>query len=128
MELPVFNYKGYRALSKSGEMLSITDGKNNVVRILIPDRFDDDVSVRFTESFPWKIANFVSVITVFLVVALWFGRDFKTSGRMPLLGEATSSRFNPLVKMLFFCIVCFEILWKAKFSTERKSSNSSSWA
>ena len=72
VELPVFNYKGYKALDSDGAELVVSDGDNNVVRIAIPELFDSDVSVSFVEPIYWRLATAVSVISALCAVLLLF--------------------------------------------------------
>lgn len=78
VELPIFNYKGYTAVYGNGKKLAVTDGKNNVVRIVFPENFDSDVSVRFEEPLLWRIASIVSLCSVVLVLCFLLNRKIKT--------------------------------------------------
>lgn len=70
VELPVFNYKGYRALAKDNRNLEITDGSNNVVRVLVPAGFDSDLTVEFIEPLFWKISSIVSLLSVLALIVI----------------------------------------------------------
>lgn len=68
IELPLFNYKGYQAISDSGTKMNITDGENNVVRINIPAMFDGNIEVHFVEPFLWRISEIISLLTILIVI------------------------------------------------------------
>lgn len=70
IELPVFNYKGYQAITDNNKHLSIVDGTNNVIRINIPENFDSTISVIFKESLIWKLSSLVSLFSVIIIIFL----------------------------------------------------------
>lgn len=70
VDLPVFNYKGYKATMPDGKKLSICDGENNVVRVLFPQGFDSNVLVKFEEPLVWKLATIISFVSVIVILVL----------------------------------------------------------
>lgn len=68
VEVPLFLYKGYHAYVGSGEELTCVYGENNVIRVLIPEGFDDAVTVRFVSPIPWRISEVVSAAAWIAVV------------------------------------------------------------
>ena len=72
VELPLFNYKGYKAIASDETEISITDGENNVVRLNIPAMFDGNIEVSFVEPLYWRIAELVSMISFLIVLFFIF--------------------------------------------------------
>lgn len=68
VELPLFNYKDYKAISADGTEMNIINGENNVVRIIIPALFDGDIEVHFVEPFLWRISGILSLVTSLIVL------------------------------------------------------------
>jgi hypothetical protein len=62
VELPILLYKGYRAYTADGQELTICDGDNHLVRVLLPAGFDGTLEVRFVSPFYWRISEIVSLI------------------------------------------------------------------
>lgn len=71
VDLPLFLYKGYRAYAGSGGELPCVYGNNNVIRVLIPDGFSDEVSVRFVSPVYWRISEGISAAAWLGVLCLW---------------------------------------------------------
>ncbi|MBP5519423.1 MAG: hypothetical protein J6X84_02430 [Treponema sp.] len=70
VELPMLNYKGYHALGSGGENLSIIDGENKVIRILLPKDFDSEIIVYFKQPFIWIIGSLISICSISLIIIL----------------------------------------------------------
>lgn len=68
VEIPAFNYKGYEAVTETGEKLQIMDGKNRVVKVIIPKDYSGKIMVNYVEPMSWKTAEIVSLITIGVVV------------------------------------------------------------
>ena len=71
VELPVWNYKGYKAYDSTGKELAVTTGSNGCIRISIPDSFSGSVFVRFKESLAWRISELVSALAL-MVLFVYF--------------------------------------------------------
>ena len=74
LELPILHYTGYRAYAKSsGEELLTVKGNNNVVRVLIPAGFSDEVQVYFVSPVHWRISEAVTYAwwMLILVAIIW---------------------------------------------------------
>ena len=69
--MPLFLYKGYQADSGAGERLDCVYGSNNVIRVLIPPGFHDEVSVRFVSPVYWRISEAVSILA-WLAIIVYF--------------------------------------------------------
>lgn len=76
LELPMLFYKGYRAhCAESGERLTVCDGTNHLVRIMLPAGFQGHVEAGFHSPFYWRFAEIISLVTATgLAVRLWMGR------------------------------------------------------
>lgn len=69
VELPLFNYKGYRVTDDSGNKYEIHDGNMDLISIDVPAGFDGNLITRFVEPWYWRLAELVSFLTV--VWAVW---------------------------------------------------------
>lgn len=67
-DLALQNYKGFTAVTPEGEKLSVINGPNNCVRVVIPPGFAGSVSVTFESMWYWRAAEVISVVTA----AVWF--------------------------------------------------------
>jgi len=64
VELPLLYYKGYDIInSPAGTEAKLTQGDNNVVRILLPVGFDGILEVDFVSPWYWRVAEVISVLT-----------------------------------------------------------------
>lgn len=62
VEVPLFLYKGYHAYAGSGEELQCVYGDNNVIRVILPSGFEDNVSVRFVSPVLWRVSEIISLL------------------------------------------------------------------
>lgn len=67
VELPLLYYKGYVALSGS-DILPLSKGTNNVVRVELPADFDGEITVYFHEPLSWRIGEVISLITLLGII------------------------------------------------------------
>ena len=79
VELPIMNYKGYKAKDRYGNELATTDGDNNVLRILLPQDYQGLVTVDYTVPGAYRIADLCSLICICGVAAFGLYR-LKTFG------------------------------------------------
>ena len=71
VQIPVFNYKGYRAeVEGTKETLPIVDGENAQIRLLLPERFSGKILIAFHEPWYWRFAEILSVIALICIVAI----------------------------------------------------------
>ena len=73
VEVPLFLYKGYRAETGAGERLTCVYGNNNVIRVLIPPKFNDTISVRFVSPVYWRISEACSALA-WLAILIYCAR------------------------------------------------------
>lgn len=70
VELPLQNYDNYHAYHvESGEKLEIQDGEEKRVAVIIPVDFQGTILVKYEIPFIWKIAGFISLISIIGVLA-----------------------------------------------------------
>lgn len=88
VELPLTNYKGYKAYVKeTGEKLAITFGQNERIKVEIPDGFDEEeVVIKFTGEWYWRVAEIVSLLCLISLI-LYHNR-------------AVSGKFRKSIEML----------------------------
>lgn len=73
VEFPLLHYKGYRAYGE-GQELECIKGENNVVRVVIPAGFDGWLEAKFVSPFYWRVAEAVTYLWWFAVIAYVGGR------------------------------------------------------
>lgn len=71
VEAPFLYYKGYRAVNKEGEEYPVVAGKNNQVRILLPQGIFD-LTVEFREPFYWRAAEGISILSAVCILLFWW--------------------------------------------------------
>ena len=68
VEIPIFNYKGYKAFDSNGNEYRITDGENRVVAVNLPDGFEGEITVKYCIPWYWHVAEIITYISVVLVL------------------------------------------------------------
>lgn len=77
LEVPILYYTGYKAYAGSTkEELPVIKGTNNVVRVLIPPGFRDDVEIKFITPLSWRFSEIVTYVWWFLVCVIYIGKVF----------------------------------------------------
>ena len=64
IDLPLLLYKGYRARCDTGQQLTVADGENHLVRVLIPGGFKGTFEVSFVSPLYWRISEIITLITI----------------------------------------------------------------
>ena len=80
IDVPLLNYKGYQAINvDTNETYEITDGSNNVVRVILPANSVGSIKVIFVVPWYWRLAEAVSLLTLLgcIIVALRRSRNLK---------------------------------------------------
>ncbi len=64
LEAPLFYYPGYTAYDRNNEKVffKIMRGSNNRIKVLLPDRYEGTICIRFIEPFSWRIGESISLI------------------------------------------------------------------
>lgn len=71
VEVPLYYYPGYHA-SLDGVEAELEQGTHGVVRVMIPDTFDEGRLVVWFEDFKvWKIADWISIFSLIGCIC-WF--------------------------------------------------------
>ena len=72
IRLPVFNYKGIAARDSEENLLPVSDGLNCRAVVTVPAGFDGPVTVGFEEPLPWRVASWISLLSLaaFLAAAV----------------------------------------------------------
>ena len=70
IDLPLLLYKGYRAINMdSKEEISVQNGENGLIRIIIPAGLDAHIKVSFVSPVYWRVAEIISIIAYILLIA-----------------------------------------------------------
>lgn len=65
VEVPLLYYRGYAATdTATGEKLAVEPGSNNVVRVLLPERYEGELRVRFREPWYWRMGELISLLAI----------------------------------------------------------------
>ncbi len=67
IQFPVFNYKGFRAMDEDGNSYKISDGKYNMVQVLVPAGFSGTITLDFIEPWYWRMSEMVSLLYVLVL-------------------------------------------------------------
>lgn len=78
MEVPLLLYKGYRAMTDSGEELAISPGEWYRLSVSVPANFSGTVRTEFREPWYWRISELISlVVSAGLILYLFLRRRMK---------------------------------------------------
>ena len=61
--VPLYNYKGYQAITQQGEKLTIHDGLNDEIAVSVPASFSGTIRVEYQEPASWRWAQLISLLT-----------------------------------------------------------------
>lgn len=70
VEFPIINYKNYAAYGENGIPLKITDGENNVVRVMLPGGYHGIVAVTYEIPASYKAADICSLAAVAVIAVI----------------------------------------------------------
>lgn len=70
VEIPIFNYKGYKATDNISRPLVIENGNNNVIKIIVPENYSGTIDVDFKEPIYWRISEIITLISAFVIMML----------------------------------------------------------
>lgn len=75
IEVPIMYYSGYEAQSLSdGSMLQVTTGENFVVRVVVPQGVQGEITVKYAGKWFFAAANAVSAVFTALLVLILSGK------------------------------------------------------
>ncbi len=81
VEVPLINYKGYRAMAAdTGQLMEIRTGENGRVRVILPEGFQGKVEVKFVVPWYWRGAEGVSLVML-LFMTVTAVRSYKKKKR-----------------------------------------------
>lgn len=83
VEFPILNYKNYVAYGENGQPLTIVDGDNNVIRVLLPSDYSGIVAVSYEIPAFYRVGDIVSLLTVaaLVFILLWEKRIGKNASK-----------------------------------------------
>lgn len=70
VEFPIMNYKNYAAYGEFGRSLEVTDGDNNVIRVMLPSDYSGIVKVVYEIPEIYRVADICSLITVIVMIVI----------------------------------------------------------
>lgn len=81
VEFPILNYKNYAAYGENGQPLTIVDGDNNVIRVLLPSDYSGIVAVSYEIPTSYRVGDIVSLLTAaaLVFILLWEKRIGKNA-------------------------------------------------
>lgn len=68
VEVPFLLYKGYRAVTDSGEQLPVSPGNYARVSVAVPAGYAGTIQVGFREPWYWRVSEVISLLTVIGIV------------------------------------------------------------
>ncbi len=74
VEVPIFNYKGYRVLADTGEVLSVQEGNYGRLAVVVPPSYDGVIRVAFCEPWYWRLSELISLGGLLVFLGLSFRR------------------------------------------------------
>ena len=77
IDIPILNYRDYRAVTSSGENLSIVNNEKMQIRVVLPAGFHGTVEVGFVSPVYWRISELLSLCAVLLLSGIGIGKSWK---------------------------------------------------
>lgn len=72
LELPRLYYAGYQALEVTDEgqhfPIEVTDGTNHVIRLMIPEQTEGNITLSFREPWYWRLAEIITLLSAGIVI------------------------------------------------------------
>ena len=68
VDIPLTNYKGYKAEDMLGNDFELSDGDNLRIRITIPEHYCGEITVKFREPWYWRIGEVISVLALLFFI------------------------------------------------------------
>lgn len=72
LELPRLYYAGYQALEVTNEgqhfQIEVTDGTNHVIKLMIPEQTEGNITLSFREPWYWRLAEIITLLSVGIVI------------------------------------------------------------
>lgn len=74
VEVPFLLYKGYHAITDSGEELLISPGESYRISVSVPANYSGTIRVGFNEPWYWRICEMISLVTLLCLIFYSFIR------------------------------------------------------
>lgn len=72
LELPRLYYAGYQALEVTDEgqhfPIEVTDGTNHVIKLMIPEQTEGNITLSFHEPWYWRLAEIITLLSAGIVI------------------------------------------------------------
>ncbi len=72
LELPRLYYAGYQALEVTDErqpfQIEVTDGTNHVIKLMIPEEIEGNITLSFREPWYWRLAEIITLLSAGIVI------------------------------------------------------------
>lgn len=72
LELPRLYYAGYQALEVTDEgqhfPIEVTDGTNHVIKLMIPEETEGNITLLFREPWYWRLAEIITLLSAGIVI------------------------------------------------------------
>lgn len=72
LELPRLYYAGYQALEVTDEgqhfQIEVTDGTNHVIKLMIPEQTEGNITLSFREPWYWRLAEIITLLSAGIVI------------------------------------------------------------
>ncbi len=72
LELPRLYYAGYQALEVTDEgqhfSIEVTDGTNHVIKLMIPEETEGNITLSFREPWYWRLAEIITLLSAGIVI------------------------------------------------------------
>ena len=72
LELPRLYYAGYQALEVTEEgqhfPIEVTDGTNHVIKLMIPEETEGNITLSFREPWYWRLAEIITLLSAGIVI------------------------------------------------------------
>lgn len=76
VEVPLIKYIGYKAKDSNGNKLATEYGNNNVLRIIIPENYNGEITVYYSGRWYWRVAEIITLLT-FVLMAMYHKKSEK---------------------------------------------------
>ena len=85
LELPRLYYAGYQALEVMDEgqhfPIEVTDGINHVIKLMIPEQTEGNITLSFREPWYWRLAEIITLLSAGIVIVytykIWISEKLK---------------------------------------------------
>ncbi|MBO4863138.1 MAG: hypothetical protein J5517_02115 [Eubacterium sp.] len=68
IELPLYYYPGDIAKDSDNNRLNLDRGSNNRIRVMLPEDFDGEITVKYSEPMIWHVMEMISLFTFFALI------------------------------------------------------------